>query len=87
MATLSVQDIFSDIATLPADKLVELKQFVDFLTFIIKPANTTQSANVLSFAGSWKSMDEQTFDGLMDDVSKRCQTGFSKRRTNETSFN
>lgn len=86
MATPSIQDIFSDIATLPADKLVELKQFIDFLRFTLKSANKTQPANILSFAGSWKSMDEQTFDSLMDDVSKRRQVGFSKRRANEASF-
>lgn len=86
MATPSIQDIFSDIATLPADKLVELKQIIDFLRFTIKPTNSSQPANILSFAGSWKSMDEKTFHDLIDDISMRRQTGFSKRRANEASF-
>ena len=87
MATYPLHEIYRDIATLPDDKLVELRQFIDFLRFKLKPAAASSSgASIMSFAGSWQAMDDSTFVDLMDDIKARRHTAFAARRAHESSI-
>lgn len=58
--------IISRIKDIPEDKLKEIDQLLD--TFLKENA---KKMKLLSFAGSWKDMDEKDFEWMTDDTRKR----------------
>ena len=60
------------IEKLSAVRLKEVAQFLDVLD------KESSKSDVLSFAGSWESMDEETFKGLTEDLVERRKTNRKK---------
>jgi deoxyhypusine synthase len=58
--------IIARIKDIPADKLKEIDQLLDTLI-----QENEKKMKLLSFAGSWKDMDEKEFTSIMKEIEKR----------------
>jgi hypothetical protein len=62
------------------------QEVVDFVEFIArkylkkKPKVTHPKKEILSFAGSWKDLDENDFQSLISDIYERREKSFTRRR-------
>jgi len=45
----------------------------------------TEPRSIMAFAGSWRDMSEQAFEGFVEEVAERRQRAFSRRRSDENS--
>lgn len=76
--TLSVtkDKLINEISLLPEDKLGEVYNFIHYFRLGTEKKNKN---NILSFAGSWKDMDDEKFDDYLSDISERRNKAFSSR--------
>jgi len=67
MAIPNDQELFEKIRALPAEKIAEVEDFVDFLRHKLEEQNLTHAASKLSetaFAKIWDNPDDAEYDRL-----------------------
>jgi len=67
---------------LPPEAKQEVFDFVEFLAqkYLKKQSTSDRAKRILSFAGSWKDMNENDFQGLENEIYERREKSFSRRR-------
>lgn len=77
--------IFDEINLLPKEKLSEVYSFIH--KFRLKEQKSKQEQlNVMSYAGSWKDIDNDAYNDLMTNTANRRQNAFKDRRDNAANF-
>jgi propanediol dehydratase small subunit len=79
------RELINEIDLIPDDKILEVYNFIHYFRLGTQKVQTKNTKELLSYAGSWKEMDDEVFDDYMLDIVKRRKKAFSGRRNNETS--
>lgn len=74
-----------EIDLIPEDKLADLYNFIHYFRLGTEKTQQTNKDKILSFAGCWKDMDNQTFQDVFSEIAQRRTKAFSERRNNESS--
>jgi len=72
------EKLINEISLLSEDKLGEVYNFIHY--FRLGTEKTTPNKdNILSFSGSWESMDDDVFNGYLSDIVTRRNKAFRSR--------
>ena len=83
MASTRLKDkILSEISLLPQDKLSEVYNFLHSFRLGEETGKIEADIDLMSFSGSWKEMDNETFDDFLSDIANRRRRTFRDRRSN-----
>ncbi len=80
------RELINEIDLIPDDKILEVYNFIHYFRLGTQKVETKNTKELLSYAGSWKEMDDEVFDDYMLDIVKRRKKAFSGRRNNEASI-
>jgi len=80
------EKIIKEIHLIPLEKLDEVYDFIRFFRIGIERTKTNKE-KVLSFAGCWEDMPENTFNEFLMEIKHRRIEAFSRRRKSEASIN
>ncbi len=80
------EKVIKEIYLIPLEKLDEVYDFIRFFRMGIEKTKTNKE-KVLSFAGCWEDMPENTFNEFLMEIKHRRMKAFSKRRMSEASIN
>lgn len=79
------EKVVEEISLIPSEKLYEVYDFIRFFRIGIERAKTNKR-KVLSFAGCWEDMPDETFNDFMSEITNRRKEAFSGRRKDEASI-
>ena len=87
MTLLTLKDkLINEISLIPNEKLVELYNFIHYFRLGTEKEKekTKTNKDLLSYAGTWKDIDDEIFDNYLSDIANRRRKAFVSRRDNET---
>ena len=77
MTSLTLKDkLINEISLIPDEKLVELYNFIHYFRLGVE----RNSKDLLSYAGTWKDIDDEVFDNYLLDIKNRRKKAFGNRR-------
>jgi len=74
--------LLHEIERLPDDKLSEVYHYVHDIRLGSEKNEQKQSADIMSFSGSWQDIDDNLFDHFLSEVTDRRSQAFKRRRNN-----
>ncbi|MFZ2727818.1 MAG: hypothetical protein WAX77_16320 [Methylococcaceae bacterium] len=85
-SVLLKQKLQTEIDLIPENKLADLYNFIHYFRLGTEKTLPNNKEKILSFAGCWKDMDNQTFETMFSEIATRRTEAFSARRHNESSL-
>lgn len=74
--------VMEEIKLIPENKLLEIYDFIHYFRIGLQKSKGN-SEQIMKFAGCWKDMPKEIFNDLLEEIGKRRQQAFSRRRTDE----
>lgn len=76
--------LLEEVALIPEENLSDL---YDVILYFRKGIEASQgdAGRIMQFAGAWKDMPDEAFEGFLKEIAERRRQAFSRRRSNEAS--
>lgn len=87
MSLLMKQRVLQEIDLIPEKNLEEIYNFLHYFRLGLEQETSTNTEQIMAFAGSWQGLSQEMFDDLMTDVVTRRQTAFAGRLNRESIAN
>lgn len=85
--TILKDKVIREINLLPEEKLLEVYNFIHYFRIGAESEKPKMAeSSLLSYAGSWNSLDDDVFDDFLSDVNERREKAFGGRRKDEESL-
>ena len=79
------EKVIEEISLIPFDKLDEVYDFIRFFRIGTERVKASKE-KILSFAGCWEDMPDETFNDFLLEIKHRRKEAFSGRGRDETSI-
>jgi len=76
------EKVLEEIKSLPEEKLPEILNFIHSFR-LGRQLSNAKADRVTSFAGSWRDLPDEIYNEFINDIAKRRQAAFSRRRNRE----
>jgi len=79
------EKVAKEISQIPIEKLNEVYDFIRFFRLEIEKVKPNKD-KILSFAGCWEDMPDETFNDFLSEIRRRRKEAFSGRKMDEISI-